>query len=62
MKEMNKGHGGMHMKHKGAMMFVLGGLILLNVYLIKLEWGAFIGGLLVLGGLIKMLHSGCKKK
>ena len=60
MKEMDKKHMSMHMKHKGAMMLVLGGLILLNVYLMKLGWGVFVGGVFVLGGLVKMLH-GCKK-
>ncbi len=57
MKEMNKEH----MKHKGAMMLILGALILANVYWIKLGWGTFVGGVLVLGGLAKMLH-GCKGK
>ena len=68
MKEMKdmKGkdkHHGMHMKHKGTMMVILGGLILANVYWIKLGWGAFVGGVLVIGGLVKMSHSGmCRGK
>ena len=56
MKEMDKKHMGMHM-------IILGGLILLNVYWMKLEWGAFIGGVLVLGGLTKVIHRcTCKGK
>jgi uncharacterized membrane protein HdeD (DUF308 family) len=62
MKDMFKEHRGMHMKHKGMMMFLLGALILLNVYLMKLEWSVFIGGFLVLGGLAKMMHGCCKKR
>ena len=57
MKEMNKEY----MKHKGAIMLILGALILTNIYWIKLGWGAFVGGVFVLGGLVKMLH-GCKCK
>ncbi len=60
MKQMDKEHG-MHMKHKGVMMVILGALILANVYWIKLGWGAFVGGVFVLGGLAKMTH-GCKCK
>ncbi len=66
MKEMDKKHmehRGMHMKHKGAIMIVLGGLILANVYWIKLGWGTFVGGVFILGGLAKMLHHcTCKGK
>ena len=60
-KDIDKKHMAGHMKHKGAIMLILGGLVLLNVYLMKLDWGTFIGGVLVLGGLIKILH-GYKKK
>ena len=59
MKEMDKKHMGRHMKHKGAMMFTLGALILANVYWIGLEWGAFVGAVFVLAGLVKMIHFGC---
>ena len=63
MKEMNKKHMGMHIKHKGVMMFILGALILVNVYWVKLGWGTFVGGVFVLAGLAKMLHSkGCCAK
>jgi uncharacterized membrane protein HdeD (DUF308 family) len=63
--EMHGKHMGGHMKHKGTAMLILGALILLNVYAMKLGWGTFVGGVLVLGGVVKMLHSGgccCKKK
>jgi uncharacterized membrane protein HdeD (DUF308 family) len=62
MKEMDKKHMGGHMKHKGAMMIVLGGLILANVYWLNLAWGAFVGGVFVLGGLVKLVHCGCECK
>ena len=62
MKEKGEKHMNMHMKHKGVAMFILGGLILANVYWINLGWGAFVGGLFVLAGLTKMMWShGCKK-
>ncbi len=63
MKEMNKKHMGMHMKHKGGIMIVLGGLILANVYWINLGWATFVGGVFVLGGLVKLMHTcRCKGK
>ena len=45
---------GMH-KMKGAGMVVLGLLILANTYWGFLAWAGFIGALLVLGGLLKLL-------
>lgn len=51
----------MSMKHKGAMMIILGALVLLNVYVMELGWAVFIGGLLVLGGFAKLLHGCCRK-
>lgn len=50
---------GMH-KMKGVGMIVLGLLILANTYLGFLSWAAFIGTLLVLGGLLKLFMP-CKK-
>ena len=44
---------GMH-KGKGKMMLILGILVLLNVYLAKLDWATFIGIILVLAGLAKI--------
>jgi len=45
---------GMH-KMKGVGMLVLGLLILANAYLEFLTWAGFLGVLLVLGGLLKLL-------
>ena len=42
-------------KQKGWAMLVLGVLILINVYWPMLTWGAFIGWVAVLGGLLKLL-------
>ena len=58
---MDKKHMSMHMKHKGLAMIILGGLVLANVYWLELGWGTFVGAVLVLGGLVKMVHS-CKCK
>jgi len=60
MKEMNEKYMVRYMNHTGSAMFILGGLILLNVYVMKLGWGTFVGGIFVLIGLAKMGH-GCKK-
>ena len=62
MKKMDKKHMGMY-KHKGVAMLILGALILANVYWIELEWGVFVGGVFILGGLVKLIHGGsCKGK
>jgi len=45
---------GMHRK-KGVMMLVLGLLVLANVYFPVLSWGAFIGAVLVLAGIVKLV-------
>lgn len=45
---------GMH-KGKGAMMLVLGLLVLANVYFLSLDWATFIGAVLVLVGIVKLL-------
>lgn len=42
-------------KGKGVMMLVLGLLVLLNAYYSVLTWANFVGVLLVLCGLIKLL-------
>jgi hypothetical protein len=39
---------------KAAGMLVLGALVLINWYWGLLNWSVFIGGLLVLGGLLKL--------
>lgn len=46
-------HG--HHKGKGVMMLILGLLVLANSYWYFLDWAMFIGLILVLGGLVKML-------
>ena len=42
-------------KYKGVGMLVLGLLIAANAYWVILDWATFIGALLVLGGLLKLL-------
>jgi uncharacterized membrane protein HdeD (DUF308 family) len=55
-KEMRGELGRMHRKTAGIML-VLGLLVLANVYWPVFTWGEFIGGVLVLGGLLKLLLS-----
>jgi len=43
----------------GAKLVVIGALILVNVYLTNIPWAAFIGGLLILGGLAKLVMPHC---
>jgi len=52
---------GMH-KMKGFAMLVLGLLILANVLWPFATWAAFIGGVLAIGGFLKIAMSCCKKK
>jgi uncharacterized membrane protein HdeD (DUF308 family) len=42
-------------KKMGAGMLVLGVLVLVNVYWPMIDWGTFIGAVLILGGLCKLL-------
>ena len=53
-------HWMVHKKMMGAKMLILGILILANMYWGFLNWVAFIGGILVLWGLIELLMPGCK--
>jgi len=53
-------HEEMWHKYKGVGMLVLGLLILANVYLEFLSWGAFVGGVLALAGFLKLVMP-CKK-
>lgn len=46
-------------KCMGAMKVVVGLLILANVYFMRLDWAVFIGGLLVVGGLAKLVMPSC---
>jgi uncharacterized membrane protein HdeD (DUF308 family) len=57
----DKKHWMMHKRMKGAMMLVVGILVLVNVYWQFLDWATFIGVLFVLGGLIKLIMPSCKK-
>jgi len=50
---------GMCSKCWGLMKLVLGLLILGNVYYLKWDWFTFIGSLLVLMGLVKMVKPAC---
>jgi len=43
----------------GLKMFVLGVLILLNVYYVWFSWPVFIGGVIALAGLLKVLIPTC---
>ncbi|VVB83850.1 Uncharacterised protein [uncultured archaeon] len=52
---MDKGDWGMHKKHHGLMMVILGVLVLINVYWPMVSWGMFIGWLLVLAGAVKWI-------
>ena len=52
-KEMMEMHH--NYKGKGWMVLVLGILILANVYLVFLDWATFIGIILVLGGIMKLV-------
>ena len=60
-KEMNGGmcHHGMCGKCHAGKLIILGGLVLVNSLWDILSWGIFIGGLLVLGGLIKLVKPMC---
>ena len=42
-------------KGKGVAMLVLGLLVVANAYWMFLDWATFIGALLVLGGLLKLV-------
>jgi len=56
-------HWKMHKKMMGCKMLVLGVLVLANNYWKVVDWTAFIGGLLVIAGVMKMIapmHGCCK--
>ncbi len=44
-----------HMKMKAGMMLILGLLILGNVYWLNVGWDVFIGAILVIAGLLKLI-------
>ena len=49
-----------HMKWHGAKMLILGLLVLANVYWPTVDWFTFVGIILVLGGLMKLMMPCCK--
>ena len=52
-------HHGMCMKCHSGMLLVLGALVLVNNVWNVLSWGIFIGGLLILVGLLKLVKPMC---
>jgi len=52
-------HQGMCMKCHSGMLLVLGALVLVNSVWNVLSWGIFIGGLLILVGLLKLVKPMC---
>jgi uncharacterized membrane protein HdeD (DUF308 family) len=48
-----------HIRSHGGKMLLLGVLVLLNAYYMAFNWANFIGLLLVLVGLKKLLFGGC---
>ena len=56
-------HWKMHKKMMGCKMLVLGALILANTYWNVVSWANFIGGILVIAGLVKLVKpcNCCKK-
>jgi uncharacterized membrane protein HdeD (DUF308 family) len=53
-------HWSMHKNWKGCKMLVLGALVLINVYWPMVSWSKFIGGVLILAGLLKLATPYCK--
>lgn len=60
MDDMGKKHWMMHKRMKAAEMLVLGALVFVNIYYPVVSWPQFIGGVLVLGGLLKLAMPGCR--
>ncbi len=52
-----KGHCG---KGKGVKALILGLLVLANVQWSIVSWGAFVGIILILAGLVKLMSSSCE--
>jgi uncharacterized membrane protein HdeD (DUF308 family) len=61
-KNMSEKDMAKHMKMHGWKMLVLGVLVMLNAAYAFMQWSSFIGLLLVLVGLKKLLMPCCKKK
>ena len=47
-------HCGHSHKGKGAMALIVGLLVFANIYWMNFSWAQFVGGLLVLAGIIKL--------
>ena len=64
-KDMMAMHGDHHGMHKGMglKMLILGLLVAANSYWNVVDWGIFIGAMLAIGGICKMIMCGacCKK-
>ncbi len=60
MGEMGKKCWMMHKRMMGAKLVVLGALVFANIYLQLLSWPWFIGGILVLEGLLKLAVPCCR--
>jgi uncharacterized membrane protein HdeD (DUF308 family) len=54
-------HWMMHKKMMGGKMIVLGLLIIANAYFGIFNWPWFIGGVLVLAGILKLAMPACKR-
>ena len=59
-KEMGEMHS-KHMKMWGLKMIILGLLVLANAYWLILDWSLFIGVILIIAGLAKLLMPSCCK-
>ena len=59
---MKDGDWGMHKMMMGWKMLILGGLVLWNAYWPMLSWDAFIGWVLVLAGVLKLIIMPMKHK
>lgn len=55
-------HWKMHKKMMGCKMLVLGALVLANAYWNIFNWANFIGWILVIAGLVKLVGYSCKCK
>ncbi len=60
-KEM-MGDWGMHKMMMGWKILILGALILINVYWPFMDWAQFVGWVLVLAGVVKLITSMSMKK
>jgi len=59
--KMDEEHWKMHKKMMGCKMLVLGILVLANTYWNVVNWANFIGGILAIAGILKLIRP-CKCK